>query len=399
MAKAENVVVKEISPPERWREVQREVGIIGNSESIRQLLETIDQIAPTDISVLITGESGTGKELVAKAIHLRSRRRDHPLITVNSGAIPEGILESELFGHEKGSFTGAVGPRKGYFELADKGSIFLDEIGDLPLTIQVKLLRVLEEREFMRVGGTTVHKVDVRFITATNKDLEAEVRKGNFREDLYYRLNAMHIHVPSLRERKEDIPILVKKFAQDFCRENHIEFAGFTDGAMHYLQQYHWPGNIRELRNLVEKVIVLERGNLITEYNIQKYLKLTDHDNKHLPVPLNKPKEELEREFLLRALLEIKTEIAQLRELILTGMRPQYHLGPWREEVHTIYTEEQQPEGEPEKSKSSSSVAEMEKKLIQETLMKTGGNKRKAAKLLGLSERTLYRKINKYGLR
>ena len=399
MAKTEEeYLVDDLSGTEHWREVQQDVGILGDSDAIRQLIETIEQVAPTDISVLITGESGTGKELVGRAIHLRSRRRDEPLITVNCGAIPEGILESELFGHEKGSFTGAVGPRKGYFELADKGSIFLDEIGELPLHIQVKLLRVLEEREFMRVGGTTLHQVDVRFIAATNKDLEIEVRKGNFRQDLYYRLNAMHIHVPALRERREDIPILVKRFAADFCRENLIEFEGFTDSAMNLMKNYHWPGNIRELRNLVEKVIVLERGRLVDDLTLRKYLKLYETPDQNLPVPMNKPPEEMEREFLLRALLEIKSEIAQLRELLMMRMPPRYSLIPWQGEPHAEYHvhDGAQPSSE---EKPTPSVADMEKEMIKAALLKTGGNKRKAAKMLGLSERTLYRKIDRYNLR
>jgi DNA-binding NtrC family response regulator len=397
VAKTAKTVLKELPAAASWREVQRDVGLMGNSESIRQVLETIEQVAPTDISVLITGESGTGKELVAKAIHLRSRRRDKPLITVNCGAIPEGILESELFGHEKGSFTGAIGPRKGYFELADTGSIFLDEIGDLPMATQVKLLRVLEVREFMRVGGSTLHHVDVRFITASNKNLEAEVRKETFRVDLFYRLNAVHIHVPSLRERRQDIPLLINKFAADFCRENFIEFEGFAEEALHLLQEYPWPGNIRELRNLVEKVIVLERGHQIDGRIIQKYVTGFKHLDKNLPVPINLPREEVEREFLLRALLDIRNEIAQLRDLLVSRSAPRYTLGPWREIVQSKYVN-LGPIGDQEVMPPNS-VAEMEKELIRATLIKTGGNKRKTAKLLGLSERTLYRRINQYGLR
>ncbi len=380
---------------EHWREVQQDVGILGNSEKIRQLIETIEQVAPTDISVLISGESGTGKELIARAVHKRSRRRDQPLITVNCGAIPDGILESELFGHEKGSFTGAAGQRKGYFELAHKGSIFLDEIGELPLSIQVKLLRVLEEREFMRVGGTTLQSVDIRFIAATNRNLEEDVHKGHFRQDLYYRLNAIHIKAPSLRERREDIVVLAKKFAADFCRNNLIEFQGFTDGAFHLMEEYSWPGNVRELRNLVEKVIVLERGQRIDDRILSKYINTFD-DHRNLPVPLDKPKDELERELLLRVLLEIKSEIAQLRELVMMGVPQRYSLKPWGGEAPNQYAHA--PDGQANAA-TPESVSEMEKEMIKATLIKTGGNKRKAAKVLGLSERTLYRKINKYGLR
>jgi DNA-binding NtrC family response regulator len=381
----------------KWREIQKESGIIGDSDAIRQLIETIDQVADTDISVLITGESGTGKELVAKAIHQNSRRRDKPFITVNCGAIPEGIIESELFGHEKGSFTGATNVRKGYFELADKGSIFLDEIGDLPIPTQVKLLRVLENLEFMRVGGTETIRVDVRFITATNKNLQKEVKKEHFREDLYFRLNAMHIHVPALRQRKEDIPLLVKKFAADFCRENHIDFKGFKEDALSLFRDYSWPGNIRELKNLVEKIIVLERGNEISESTLSRYLHSASEDNKNLPVLVDKPKEEIEREFLLRVLLEIKGEIAQLRDLLLSRERPPYRFNALPEITSTDYIED--IENSSREDSQEKSVSEMEKQLIQDTLAKTRGNKRQAAKLLGLSERTLYRKINRYGLR
>jgi len=381
---------------ESWRAWQKESGILGNSEPVRRMLETIAQVAATDISVLISGESGTGKELVARAVHLRSKRHDAPLITVNCGAIPEGILESELFGHEKGSFTGAIGPRKGYFELADTGSIFLDEIGELPTSIQVKLLRVLENREFLRVGGSELHKVNVRFIAATNRDLEQEVHKGNFREDLFYRLNAIHIHVPALRERREDIPLLAKKFAADFCRENLIEFEGFTEDALFRMQDYHWPGNIRELKNIVEQMIVLERGRQITEHGLEKYIKFQDPMDKRLPVPLQKPRDEVEKEFLIRVLLEIKSEIAQLRELIMAGSTNHYRLGAWRGEL----TEDiQDVEDFYNNNEQDKSVADMEREMIRSTLIKSGWNKRKAAKILGLSERTLYRKINQYRLR
>ncbi|HNW58445.1 MAG TPA: sigma-54 dependent transcriptional regulator [bacterium] len=379
----------------RWSEVQEETGILGRSEAIRRLLETIEQVARTDISVLITGESGTGKELVARALHLRSRRKAHPLITVNCGAIPEGILESELFGHEKGSFTGAIGPRKGYFELADKGSIFLDEIGELPLTTQVKLLRVLEAREFMRVGGTESVQVDVRFIAATNKQLEEEVRRGHFREDLFYRLNAVHIRVPALRDRSEDIPLLVKKFAAEFARDNHIDFPGFSDAALAAMSKARWPGNIRELRNVVEKIIVLERGAWIDEETVRRYLNISHPMDPALPVPVARGREESERDLFLRVLLEIKSEIAQLRELVLQRPPARYPLAPWHEELTAEYLEPVSPAGEGERK----SVAEMEKELIVGALHKYGGSKRRAARALGLSERTLYRKIEKYGLK
>ncbi len=396
MTDSSKLLLNNYKADEHWREIQRDVGILGDSDKVRQLLETIEQVGPTDISVLITGESGTGKELIARAVHKRSRRRDQPMITVNCGAIPEGILESELFGHEKGSFTGAAGQRKGYFELAHKGSIFLDEIGELPLSFQVKLLRVLEEREFMRVGGTTLQAVDVRFIAATNRNLEQDVSKGSFRQDLYYRLNAININAPSLRERRTDIITLAKHFAAEFCRNNLIEFQGFDESASHLMQEYAWPGNVRELRNLVEKVIVLEQGRTVTANVLKKYLNVYDEFDKSLPIPLNRPKEELDQELLLRALLEIKSEIAQLRELLLAGVSQRYSLNPWRGDVTN---EPQNTFSGANDGSSPESVSDMEREMIKTTLMKTGGNKRKAAKVLGLSERTLYRKINKYGLR
>ena len=246
----------------------------------------------------------------------------------------------------------------------------------------------------MRVGGTSVHRVDVRFITATNKSLETEVKKGNFRQDLFYRLNAIHVRVPALRERKGDIPLLAKKFASDFSRDNLIEFGGFDEEALHMMQDHSWPGNVRELRNFVEKVIVLEKGERIGKQTILKYLRSHDFFDPTLPVPFNKPKEDVEREFLLRALLDIKTEIAQLRELILSMGSSNRRLAPWRGDIPSTDGREMEI-GEIDPGES---VADMEREMIKKALTKTNGNKRKAAKMLGLSERTLYRKINKYGL-
>ncbi|MBN1541331.1 sigma-54-dependent Fis family transcriptional regulator [candidate division KSB1 bacterium] len=385
--------MKEPFDEKDWEQRQRQTGIFGRSNRMRQLLETIDQVAPTELSVLITGESGTGKELVAKAIHGASRRRDQSLISVNCGAIPEGILESELFGHEKGSFTGAVGLRKGYFEMANRGSIFLDEIGELPVSTQVKLLRVLESSEFMRVGGTESIQVNVRFIAATNKDLESEVAKGHFREDLYYRLNAMHIRVPALRERPEDIPLLVNKFALDFSRDNHIEFRGFDNEALALMKSFHWPGNIRELKNLVEKIIVLEKGEQIGAGQLKKYLPMAASSS-NLPSVVKKSVDEMEREFLFRILLEIKSEIAQLRDMI-AGSSFRSYVPALRELTPVVFENDSE---ESDENPPDGSVADMERQLIQETLHKTGGNKRKAARMLGLSERTLYRKIKRYGI-
>src|ERR1041385_5959825 len=241
--------------PER-DEFQIENGIIGESVEMREIVDIIRQVAPTDITVMITGESGVGKEVIAKAIHRSSKRTAKAMISVNAGAIPEGIIESELFGHEKGAFTGAGETRKGYFELADGGTIFLDEIGELPLATQVKFLRVLENGEYMRVGSASPIKGDVRFIPGANKDLESAVRQGNFRGDLFFRLRSINIRIPALRERKEDIPLFVSEFAKQVCEKNNISYAGISDEAMSVLERYHWPGNVRELKNVIESMLV-----------------------------------------------------------------------------------------------------------------------------------------------
>jgi DNA-binding NtrC family response regulator len=391
------------------RKLQEEVGLYGDSPQIFQILETIEQVAPTDITVLISGESGTGKELVAKAIHARSRRRTKPLVVVNCGAIPEGVLESELFGHEKGAFTHAIASRKGYFEIADGGTIFLDEIGDMPLSVQVKILRVLEGREFMRVGGSAPLKVDVRLIAATNKDLESAVRRGEFRQDLYYRLNAITVRVPPLRERPGDVRILARKFAADFCRENKIEFEGFTESAFLLMERHPWPGNVRELKNLVESVIVLERGRKIDEYVLSKYLAPQYSPDRNMPVPVNRPPEEVEREFLYRALLDLREQVAEVKEILLgrhpLAPRPPAVVAPpgyipeaAPEPVQEVQPASSQHDGSIVQLTDGMTLQEVEKIMIHRTLEKTGGNKRKAAKLLGISERTLYRKIKEYDL-
>src|SRR5512141_2827919 len=232
-------------------EFQKQFGIVGESLEMQELVQVLQHVAPTDITVLITGESGAGKEVIAQAIHGASNRAKKTMVTVNCGAIPEGIIESELFGHERGSFTGASSERKGYFELADGGTIFLDEIGELPVATQVKFLRILENGEFLRVGSSMARKVDVRVIAATNKDLENEARSGNFRQDLFYRLRSVNVRIPPLRERKDDIPLLFEKFIEEFSAKNGIKFGGITPAASDFLQQYYWHGNVRELRNVV----------------------------------------------------------------------------------------------------------------------------------------------------
>ncbi|HEX9973105.1 MAG TPA: sigma-54 dependent transcriptional regulator [bacterium] len=386
---------------DNFENFQRESGIIGRSPAIRQIFETIAQVAPSDISILVIGESGTGKELVARAIHKKSRRADKPLIVVNCGAIPEGIIESELFGHEKGAFTGAIGVRKGFFEMADAGTVFLDEIGEMPLNAQVKILRVLEGNEFSRVGSAEPKQTDVRIIAATNLELAQEIQNGTFRQDLYFRLHAVTIQIPPLRARKDDIPLLVNSFARKFCLQNHINFEGFDDSAFSVMMEYHWPGNVRELKNTIESIIILEKGQRIDQQVMLKHLTFLRPEMRNLPIPMNRPAEKIEREFIYHALLDLKTEISQLRELIFTRLFPPRRLRSWEPDETLIIPHENgeiiydEPQPDP---RSIATLEEMEKKLIEDTLGRFDGNKRKAAKSLKISERTLYRKIKEYNL-
>ncbi len=366
---------------------QREHGIIGESVQMQKITEVIVQVAPTDITVLITGESGVGKEVIAKAIHAASLRSKKPLITVNCGAIPEGIIESELFGHERGSFTGAAEQRKGYFELADGGTIFLDEIGELPLAAQVKFLRVLENGEFLRVGSSQPRTVNVRVIAATNKDLENEVRLQRFRADVFYRLRSVNIVIPPLRERVEDIALLFRHFAGEVARRNKIQFAGISDAAMHELEEYHWPGNVRELRNVVESMLVLESGKYLQPDDVRKYLKeyRVAGDDRQLPVPLGKSVEQAERELILRALLDIKGNLMELRTALLDHLQTQDAAAP-AEDAGRADTAD------------PVTLDDMEHRMIADALGRFKGNRRAAARALKISERTLYRKIKEYRL-
>ena len=366
-------------------------GLIGNSEAFLRVIESIRQVAPTNITMLITGESGTGKEMIARTIHQLSERREKPLLTVNCGAIPEGILESELFGHEKGAFTGAVEARKGYFELADGGTLFLDEIGEMPLGTQVKLLRVLEEKEFMRVGGTKIQRVDVRVLAATNKDLEFAVNRGEFRKDLFYRLNAVKIDIPPLRERREDIRRLAVRFAEDVCKENNIDFQGFDEDALEYLESYSWPGNIRELRNIVERVIILEKGKRIDRTVLENHLKQEVEYERNLPVIAHKTADQAERELIYRALLDIRMAVEDIHEFILGHRSPSFERTEFRPP----------PQAEVASQPSSDTylaLKDMEKNHIEKALERYNGNRRRAARALGIGERTLYRKLKEYGL-
>ncbi len=382
------------------QEFQQRMGIIGNSIEIKEIIDVVLQVAPTDITVLISGESGTGKELIARAIHAASPRAHKMLVTVNCGAIPEGIMESELFGHEKGAFTGATEMRKGYFEIADGGSIFLDEIGELPLATQVRFLRVLENGEFMRVGASVGRRVDVRIIAATNKDLEQEVRNKNFREDLYYRLRSVNIRVPPLRDRREDIPVLFDAFARDFCERNGLTFGGITQEATQILLNYDWPGNVRELKNVVESMLVIEKGKRLEPADVRKYLKGygENHEERKLPVFLSRTAEQAERELILRALVDLKKDIIEVRNLLAHQFlsRPPLSTSP---EYSVLGAEPGAIYGASvREAEESLALDEMERKLIISALEKFNGNRRLAAKALRISERTLYRKIKEYGL-
>ena len=308
--------------------LQKQSGIIGNSESIKKIVDLISQVAEVDISVLITGESGVGKEVIAKAVHKASNRSRKPLVTVNCGAIPEGIIESELFGHKKGSFTGADQNRKGYFEEADKGTIFLDEIGETPIDTQVKLLRVLESGEYMRVGEATTRKTNVRLIAATNKNLEELVKKGLFREDLYFRLKTILLNIPPLRERLEDIGKFVERFSLEFTRSNNIIYKGFVPSAIRLLKQYDWPGNIRELKHFVEKIMVLQKGQRITDemvmHELNQRINTNLSQNKSLPVAISNNAEKVEIDLILRQLFMLKQDTELIQKILMNSNLPKF---------------------------------------------------------------------------
>jgi len=393
-------------------------GLVGESEPIREVLVKIEQIAPVSSTVLIEGESGTGKELVARAIHKLSPRRGKPFIAVNVGALPETLLESELFGHEKGAFTGAAERRLGRFELADTGTLFLDEIGEVPTSTQVKLLRVLEEREVTRVGGTQTIPVDVRVVAATNRPLREHVEEGGFRADLYYRLNVLRIYLPPLRERKEDIPLLVRRFVAEFARQHDRPFRGISADAMALLAEYGWPGNVRELRNLVESMVVLAHGREIVADDIPRAIR-EGGGRRLLPVPVGPMVRAGERaqgrelEFIVRSLVELKLQVEELRRRMDTEGRTS---SPWVGEVRPSsigtsgFGEVGAPAGfvraiEPPDLAPPPTVitlgpgmtmAEIERRAIEAALRDSDGNRRKAAEVLGIGERTLYRKLREY---
>lgn len=385
--------------------LQKTSGIIGNTEAIQEVLEMIVQVGPVDITVLITGESGTGKEKVAKAIHKSSKRTHEPLIIVNCGAIPEGIIESELFGHKKGAFTGAGDDRKGYFEAANKGTVFLDEIGETPLETQVKLLRVLENGEFIHVGDSKTLYTDVRIIAATNKNLESLVKKGDFRQDLYYRLKTVSIHVPALRQRVEDLSLFVERFALEFTRTNDIVYRGFMPEAIRLMKQYNWPGNVRELKNFVESILVLEKGERVTSEMVERKLRPsldTALQNPHLPVLVDQSPERVENELILRQLFLLRQDVELIRKIMNEQARGNDALHYINESVQdvpvTMEIDSQADTLIRPDAIGDMTLEDLEKEAIKRTLKFFNKNRRAAARSLGMSERTLYRKINDYGL-
>jgi len=388
--------------------IKQKSGIVGESDEINHVLDMVSQVADVDISVLINGESGTGKELISKAIHLGSKRSSKELVIVNCGAIPEGIIESELFGHKKGAYTDASDSRKGYFETADKGTIFLDEIGDMPLETQVKVLRVLEAGEYMRVGDSLSKKTDTRVIAATNKDLAKLVKEGKFRQDLYYRLKTVTINLPPLRQRKSDVRLLVDRFALQFSRTNNIKYKGFTPEAIKVMQKCEWPGNVRELKNFVESVLILQKGERITGEIIEKQLEnenIVDFsDNPALPVLVNRDPDQAERELILRQLLFLRQDIEDMKLLIKQSdfsslNSPRNINADFGNRIHD--NEINSPDNDnliKGEAIGAFNTRDLEKEMIIRTLEHYNNNRRAAAKSLDMSERTLYRKINDYGI-
>ncbi len=403
---------------EHLQSIKQRYGIIGNDPKLNRALDKALRVAPTDITVLVSGESGVGKENIPKIIHHNSHRKHGPYFAVNCGAIPEGTIDSELFGHEKGSFTGASTTRKGYFEVADGGTLFLDEVGELPLTTQVRLLRVLENGEFLKVGSSKVQKTDVRIVTATNKNLVKLIEQGKFREDLFYRLNTVEIHLPPLRERKGDIHLLFRKFASDFAQKYGKQAVRLTPDAVSVLESYDWPGNIRQLRNVVEQISVMEEHRMIDAYTLKKYL--PDYQ-RSLPSVIASESAHFDynkdREILYKLIFDLKKEIDELRTQIQQPQTPVYLHAPahdtgenTHESVEIIYPKSDLPADPhyfsdnhhiievPHTETESLSLQDREKELIIKALEKHHGRRKKAAEELGISERTLYRKIKQYNL-
>lgn len=408
--------------------IKNRFGIIGNSPALNYALQVAAQVANTDLTVLIVGESGVGKEVFSNIIHSLSARKHNPFIAVNCGAIPEGTIDSELFGHEKGSFTGAVDSRKGYFETVSGGTIFLDEIGEMPLGTQARLLRVLETGEFIRVGSSKVQKTDVRVITATNRDLLDHTQQGKFREDLYYRLNTVPIRVPSLRDRKEDIPLLFRKFCVDFSERYKTPSIQLDDEARNILVNYPWRGNVRELKNMAEQISVLAQDKLITAQELRRFLPEVNEPSR-LPMiaaPQAKTNGDFtnERDILYKLFFDMKKDVTELKKMFFDILQnPNIaHAGNFQDS-HLMHSFHPQPEvsvaspvpatisspqpiilqdsnkiDHHEEVEETLSIADKEKELIVKALKKHKGKRKDAALDLGISERTLYRKLKEYNI-
>ncbi|SFT91565.1 transcriptional regulator [Lishizhenia tianjinensis] len=417
------------------QQIKQRFGIIGNATLLNRALEVAAQVAPTDISVLVTGESGTGKEIIPQVIHQLSSRKHGEYIAVNCGAIPEGTIDSELFGHEKGAFTGASGSRKGYFEVADGGTIFLDEVAELPMQTQVRLLRVLETGEFIRVGSSKVIKTDVRVVAATNENMMQAIQKGKFREDLLYRLSTVPIQLPPLRDRQDDIHLLFRKFAHDFAEKYRMPAVKLTDEAVELMLNYPWPGNIRQLKNIAEQISVIENERLLTPEILRQYLPESPHSN--LPAIVNKEKEKDEfysdRELMYKFLFDMKNDLNELKKLVveILNNNSEVNLSANQRDVLNKMYEDYQSDSpnnflpstvvnrdndyssskddevriieddyeEHIEVEESLSLEDREKELIQKALEKHNGKRKYAAKELGISERTLYRKIKEFHLK
>ena len=414
---------------ENIQAIKQRFSIIGNDMKLNRALEKAIQVAPTDISVLITGESGVGKEAIPRIIHSLSLRKHGKYIAVNCGAIPEGTIDSELFGHEKGAFTGATATRSGYFEEADGGTIFLDEVGELPLTTQVRLLRVLENGEFIKVGSSIVQKTNVRIVAATNVQMQEAIKKGRFREDLYYRLSTVEIHLPPLRERKDDIHLLFRKFASDFAEKYKMPPIRLTEEAVQLLVNYRWSGNIRQLRNVAEQISVLEQKREINSAILRSYL--PDEGNP-LPsvVPQTSHKEgdfSNERELLYKVLFDMKNDLNDLKKLTFELLQHGNSAKVQQENeglIHRIYGDNRKAETTPASysiipvssveqeshphevvydyeeatEETRFSLQEQEREMIRKSLEHNDGKRKEAAKALGISERTLYRKLKQYDM-
>ena len=383
--------------------IKQRFGIIGTNPNLHRAIEIAVQVARTDLSVLVTGESGVGKEHFPKIIHNYSARKHGKYFAINCGAIPEGTIDSELFGHEKGAFTDAKAEHQGYFEIADGGTLFLDEVGELPMQTQVRLLRVLETGEFIRMGSNKVQKTNVRVVAATNLDMKKAIKDGRFREDLYYRLNTVEIRVPALRDRREDIPMLFRKFAVDFCNKYQMPPLSLNEEATQLLKNAYWRGNIRQLKNIAEQISVIEMDHQINAETLKRYL--PQEEQQHGLVIRTKTQQETkdysnEIGMLYNMLIQTQKELRELKQQIANSTPIELPSELW-EEVEGITEEPNTPIVEDTYSEpiaTPTNIKDAQLDLIQRTLKECGGNRKDAASKLGISERTLYRKIKEYGL-